>query len=100
MADQCRPVEVDGEVISVRGGEPMDAKDREMFGVVVRSARARMAAERAAHDAEVWDEGVEAYRSRYERDESLPLTNPYRPALEPSTTSRGDSCAPTTRATP
>ena len=29
--------------------------------------------------ADAWDEGVEAYRSRYERDESLPLTNPYRP---------------------
>lgn len=28
--------------------------------------------------ADAWDEGVEAYRSRYERDESLPLANPYR----------------------
>ncbi|WP_105033514.1 hypothetical protein [Cryobacterium aureum] len=59
-ADQCRPVEVDGEVISVRGAEPMDAKDREMFGSVMRAARAKVAADRAAHDAEVWDEGYEA----------------------------------------
>jgi len=29
-------------------------------------------------NAAAWDEGVEAYRSRRERDVSLPLTNPYR----------------------
>lgn len=56
-ADECRPVEVDGEIISVRGSEPMDAEEREMFGGVVRAARAKVAADRAAHDAEVWDKG-------------------------------------------
>ncbi|WP_104128218.1 hypothetical protein [Cryobacterium sp. Y57] len=90
-ADECRPAYVDGEVVSIRGGEPMNAEDQEIFGGVIRSAKARLLAERAAHDAEVWDEGVEAYLSRYERDESLPLTNPYRPAPEPPTISRGDS---------
>lgn len=56
-ADECRPVEVDGEIISVRGSEPMDAEERVMFGGVVRAARAKVAADRAAHDAEVWDKG-------------------------------------------
>jgi hypothetical protein len=32
--------------------------------------------------ADAWDEGAEAYATRYERDESLPLTNPYRKATD------------------
>lgn len=28
--------------------------------------------------ADAWDEGAMAYATRYARDESLPLTNPYR----------------------
>jgi len=44
-ADECRPVEVDGEVIRVYGGEQMDAESREMFADVVRAAKRRLAAE-------------------------------------------------------
>ena len=94
-ADECRPVEVDGEIISVRGGEPMDAKDCEMFGGVVRSARARMKAERAAHDADVWDKGY----AQALIDDGYALegsgyhlrVNPYRPAAESPATSGGES---------
>ena len=43
--DKCRPVEVDGEMIRVHGGEEMDAKDREMFAEVVRAAKRRLATE-------------------------------------------------------
>ena len=46
-ADKCRPVEVDGEIIRVSGGEQMDAKDREMFAEVVRAAKRRWLAELA-----------------------------------------------------
>jgi len=45
-ADECRPVEVDGEVVSVRGGEEMNAEDREMFAVIIMAARAKFEAER------------------------------------------------------
>ena len=94
-ADECRPVEVDGEIISVRGGEPMDAEDRKMFGGIVRSARARMAAERAAHDAEVWDAGY----AKALTDDGYTLegsgyhlrVNPYRPPTESPATSGDES---------
>ena len=45
--DECRQVKVDGEIISVHGGEEMNAEDREMFAVIIMAARAKFEAERA-----------------------------------------------------
>ena len=96
-ADECRPVEVDGEVVSVRGSEPMDAEDRKMFGGVVRAAKARRAAEQAAHDAEVWEKGYVAavLDEGYSRvDVSCHYSgrvNPYLAAAESPATAGGDS---------
>ena len=49
-ADKCFPVEVDGEIVSVRGSGDWDDLDREMFAQIVRSAKAkaRAATDRAA----------------------------------------------------
>ena len=93
-ADECRPVEVDGEIVSVRGSEPMDAEDRVMFGGVVRAAKARMAAERAAHDAEAWDEGVMAAFAGVimrQNADDVKRTNPFRPDPGSPATSGGES---------
>ena len=93
-ADECRPVEVDGEIVSVRGSEPMDAEDRKMFGGVVRAAKARMKAERAAHDAEVWDAGVMAAFAcmiMRQNADDVKRTNPYRPTPGPPATSGGEA---------
>jgi hypothetical protein len=48
-----------------------------------RARQARRGEERRLHNlAEAWEEGAQAYATRHERDESLPLTNPYRTRLE------------------
>ncbi len=47
--DECRPVEVDGEVIPVLGGREMDATDRAAFAEIVRAAK-RHAAKWACPD--------------------------------------------------
>ncbi|TLQ43466.1 hypothetical protein [Streptomyces marianii] len=44
-ADTCRPVEVDGETIRVRGAQEMTDEDRAAFAEVVRAAKRKYAAE-------------------------------------------------------
>lgn len=43
--DQCRLVEVDGEIIRVHGGRAMTELERELFAEIVRAAKRRMEAE-------------------------------------------------------
>lgn len=48
-----------------------------------RARQARWDEERRLRNlAEAWEEGAQAYATRHERDESLPLTNPYKTRLE------------------
>jgi hypothetical protein len=47
MTDKCRPVEVDGEIIRVYGGEEMDAESQVYFADLVRAAKRRFSAEAA-----------------------------------------------------
>jgi hypothetical protein len=44
--DACRPIEVDGEIIRVRGGNDFTEQEQEFFADVVRAAKRRYAAER------------------------------------------------------
>jgi hypothetical protein len=55
MADTCRPVDVDGETILVRGSEAMTDEDRGYFAEIIRAAKAKVAADRlsAAHTADL-----------------------------------------------
>ena len=46
--DTCRPVEIDGETIRVRGAAEMSDESREAFGEVVRAAKAKFEAEAPA----------------------------------------------------
>jgi hypothetical protein len=39
MSDQCRPVEVNGEVVRVRGDREMDEADRAALAEVIDAAR-------------------------------------------------------------
>jgi hypothetical protein len=48
MAEECRHIEVDGEAVSVRGSGEWSDRDRGAFAEIVRSAKAKFAAERAA----------------------------------------------------
>lgn len=41
--EKCRPVQVDGETIRVRGEREMNEKDREMFAEVVRAVKRHLA---------------------------------------------------------
>lgn len=43
--DTCRPVEIDGETISVRGAEPLTEEGTAALTALVRAAKAKMAAE-------------------------------------------------------
>lgn len=43
--DRCRPVEVDGQIVRVRGGREMTDLDRDMFAKVVAAAKRCLAAE-------------------------------------------------------
>jgi hypothetical protein len=51
--DVCRPVELDGETIRVRGEEPLTEEGQAAFTSVVRAAKRRMEAEKAAERAEI-----------------------------------------------
>jgi hypothetical protein len=43
--DTCRPVEVDGEIISVHGAGEMNDEDRGHFAEIVRAAKRRYESE-------------------------------------------------------
>jgi hypothetical protein len=43
MTDKCRPVEVDGEIVRVRGAREMDDTDRAALAEVVRAAKKKLA---------------------------------------------------------
>jgi hypothetical protein len=43
--DQCRLVEVDGEIIRVHGGRAMTEYEQSLFAELVRAAKRRLAAE-------------------------------------------------------
>ena len=45
MSDRCRVYEVDGQPVSVRGGQPLTEQDQLALAEVVRAARRLMAAE-------------------------------------------------------
>lgn len=57
--ETCRPVEVDGEIIRVLGGEEMDDTAREAFADLVRAAKRKFAAERL-RDCEDCEQGKHA----------------------------------------
>lgn len=48
MTDQCRDYKVDGEVVRVRGAEPMTDRDRDALAEVVRAAKAKLVGDYAA----------------------------------------------------
>lgn len=58
MTNQCRPVEVDGEIIPVLGEQPMTAEDREHMATIVRAAKAHML-QRRINEAVVIEFGVD-----------------------------------------
>jgi hypothetical protein len=68
-ADKCRPVEVDGEIIRVRGGAEMGPEEIDALAVIVRAAK-RLMKIRACPDCEqgkhanctgeAWDNNTDA----------------------------------------
>ena len=63
MSDECRPVEVDGEIIRVRGEQEMTALDRDAFAEVIRAARRKFFAEDRRLSAEPFESWKEAHES-------------------------------------
>jgi hypothetical protein len=51
--DVCRPVEIDDETVRVRGEQPVGEETQAALADVVRAARRRFEAERAAERAEI-----------------------------------------------
>ncbi|MGW6455011.1 hypothetical protein ACWF94_03650 [Streptomyces sp. NPDC055078] len=74
-ADTCRPIEVDGETISVRGTGEMNEEDRTYFAEVVRAAKRRYEAEHPPADAArltastITDTQLDALRARLAAEE-------------------------------
>lgn len=42
MSDECRDVEIDGQVVRVRGDREMDDTDREMLAEVIKAAKRKL----------------------------------------------------------
>lgn len=65
-----------------QASENKKAQDRKEARAALEAVAPYMLAEPGSNMQEAmrlaWDEGAAAYATRYERDESLPLTNPYR----------------------
>jgi len=57
--DTCRPVEVDGETILVRGSGELDDTSHQAFTEVYRAAKRRMEAEKEAERAQIRAEAAE-----------------------------------------
>ena len=55
--DRCRPVEVDGETVLVRGAQEMTEQDRVYLAEIVRAAKARYRAEHGEPPAEPGEAG-------------------------------------------
>lgn len=69
MADECRPVEVDGEMIRVRGGSPMNDEDRDAFIQIVRAAKAKFTADLAEqHTTALADQSAHYARNPIQDD--------------------------------
>lgn len=51
--DVCRPVDIDGETIRVRGEQPVNEETKAAMADVVRAAKRRHEAEKAAERAEI-----------------------------------------------
>lgn len=60
-------------IVAVRDAYPRAAEDADTHDIITALLAAGFGDKRAA-----WDEGASAYQTRRWRDESLPLTNPYR----------------------
>lgn len=47
MSEICRPVEVDGQIVRVRGDREMNDTDRAMLAQVIEAAKRKLAADNA-----------------------------------------------------